>query len=89
MQEGFGWTNGVVLDFLSKYGDVIRSDDDITITHQEKHADTGVTLTFLLFTSIFIIGFLFYILKKKRYHYILLPRVALSRFINYIRLRNR
>lgn len=25
---GFGWTNGVVLDLLSKYGDVIISEAD-------------------------------------------------------------
>ena len=29
MQEGFGWTNGVLLDLFSKYGDRIASDDDI------------------------------------------------------------
>ena len=27
VQEGFGWTNGVVLDLLDKYGDRVASDD--------------------------------------------------------------
>lgn len=25
LQTGFGWTNGVVLDLLSKFGDVVTS----------------------------------------------------------------
>eukprot|EP00094_Tigriopus_californicus_P007335 TCALIF_07059-PB protein Name:"Similar to Trehalase (Apis mellifera)" AED:0.31 eAED:0.31 QI:0/0.7/0.81/0.81/0.8/0.81/11/303/598 len=31
VQEGFGWTNGVLLDFLSKYGDKLSSDDEIYV----------------------------------------------------------
>lgn len=27
MQLGFGWTNGIIMDLLDKYGDVLRQED--------------------------------------------------------------
>ncbi len=30
VQEGFGWTNGVLLNLLSRYGDRVSSDDVIS-----------------------------------------------------------
>ena len=28
--SGFGWTNGVLLHFLNKYGDILEYNDDMT-----------------------------------------------------------
>eukprot|EP00095_Tigriopus_kingsejongensis_P003748 maker-scaffold911_size81771-snap-gene-0.16 protein:Tk03748 transcript:maker-scaffold911_size81771-snap-gene-0.16-mRNA-1 annotation:"hypothetical protein DAPPUDRAFT_314347" len=37
VQEGFGWTNGVLLDFVQKYGDKISSDDEIIVNSAPIH----------------------------------------------------
>lgn len=34
-QEGFGWTNGLVLDLLERYGDVLISDFHGTVCYSQ------------------------------------------------------
>lgn len=36
VQLGFGWTNGVVLDFLNMYGDRLSSNFDVNVTMEAK-----------------------------------------------------
>lgn len=35
-QIGFGWTNGVILELLDKYGQILTMQDGIFMTEQEQ-----------------------------------------------------
>lgn len=43
VQTGFGWTNGVILDFLDKYGETVTLHNAASI-----HSSTFILLTFVL-----------------------------------------
>lgn len=46
MQKGFGWTNGVILDLLDKYGaKMIVSAGNLKILHPLMH----LSITFIVF----------------------------------------
>ena len=89
VQEGFGWTNGVILYLLSEYGDIVDSKDQ-TIYEYYKSIEIKKIQQILLFLIILgSIVFMINILKKKRFHIILIPAVALSNTFKYYRLQNK
>ena len=86
VQEGFGWTNGVMLYLLSNYGDIIDSKDK-SIYNYYINDDTNKFWLFLWLSLTFgFVAFLIHFLKKKRFHVILIPAAALSNMFKYYRL---
>ena len=87
MQEGFGWTNGVVLDFLSKYGDLIDSHEDLATLESDSN---GIKPFIWIFISMFFILFFFQFLKRRRGYSILTSIIIdLINVFRYVcRIRN-
>ena len=86
VQEGFGWTNGVILYLLSEYGDIINSEDKTIYEYHKSNKIKNFRRILLLFLILGSIAFMINILKKKRLHIILIPSVALSNIFKYYRL---
>ena len=85
VQEGFGWTNGVILHFLSQYGDVIESEDDTMYNNPKRYPKSYFSYLLMLLGTSCIVTFLLYFLKKKRCNFILLPVIAFSHFVTHSR----
>jgi len=86
VQEGFGWTNGVILYLLSEYGDIINSKDQTIYEYHKSIEIENFWRFLLLLLMLGSIAFIINILKKKRFHIILIPAVALSNIFKYYRL---
>lgn len=54
VQTGFGWTNGVVLDLLDKFGDVVMSCAAYSLMFNWKTIVLIYVINFLSFNQIFI-----------------------------------
>lgn len=48
VQTGFGWTNGVILDFLDKYGETVMLHDAAST-----HSSAFILLIFALYFALF------------------------------------
>ena len=80
MQEGFGWTNGVILYFLSKYGNIISADDVVPQPSiVDKTASGKIQLMIILVLGFYCVkGILVvFLLRKKRYRLFLLLIAAM------------
>ena len=86
VQEGFGWTNGVILYLLSEYGDIINSKDQTIYEYNKSNEIENFRRILLLFLILGSIAFMINLLKKKRFHIILIPAAALSNMLKYYRL---
>ena len=51
LQAGFGWTNGVALDFLNEYGNILKSDE---IVSRSSRLSVTFTLVITYLTVIFL-----------------------------------
>ncbi len=84
VQEGFGWTNGVLLYFLSKYGDLLSYEDNTATNPVTRSKRTHPIFAFILFIGIFTIALMWSFLQKKRYRRILLLMLAISSMMAFI-----
>lgn len=57
LQNGFGWTNGVLLDLLDKYGHVVSSNGD--------HVNRRTSDVYQWFVIIFVIGGVLFMTYRK------------------------
>ena len=89
VQEGFGWTNGVILYLLSEYGDIIDSKDQTIYQYYKSIEIENFRRILLLLLILVSIAFMINILKKKRFHIFLIPAVALTNMFKYYRLQNK
>lgn len=46
LQLGFGWTNGIIMDLLDKYGDELRLEDYATTPVSDYQSDNVATSSF-------------------------------------------
>ena len=80
VQEGFGWTNGVVLDFLSKYGDLINSHEDLATLESDSN---GISILIWIFILSSFILICFQFLKRRRVYFLLIT--IIMNLINAVR----